>query len=281
MRIESSTSVSTMPQDRRQAANEQLQTVFSEILAQSGRQGYASAEAYDSQNTLAEDIQRGWSDWFSVATDEGAYASQKVDRGELEKSYGEILVRSWNEGGYHDPAGFLQGLSSEELEAVQHVHHLANSIDVGTLTEEGAINLLIPPPAQVDVNRDGLTQVGKAQMIRFPDSLTPPSVVDAWNETTAEMAPRDKMIYQFRMKMPTLVANFQIDENGNFLGRREPGDPEYVNPMANPGYSYVDLTQQYLDSLDYFKNQIPREQYESQTAFWREFQQNLEKHGAR
>ena len=281
MRIESSTSVSTLPQDRRQAANEQLQTIFSEILMQSGRQGYASAEAYDSRNTMPEDIQRGWSDWFSVATGEGAYSSTEIDRADLEKSYGETLVRSWNEGGYHDPVGFLKGLSQEELEAVQHIHHLAQPINVGALTEEGAINLLIPPPAQVDVNRDGLTQVGKGQTIRFPDSLTPPSVVAGWNETTADMAPGDKMTYQLRMKMPTLVANFQIDENGNFLGRREPGDPGYVNPRANPNYSYVVLTEQYLDSLEYFQHQMPRARYEAQTAFWQEFQQNLEKHGGK
>ena len=279
MRIEPSTPLHARPQNLR-AAEEQLQSVFSDVLIQSGRSGYASAETRPSQHTLEQDIRQGWSDWFSIANADGDHASRAVDQDRLENSYGEIISRAWTEGGYHAPSGFLQQLNPEELETVQHVHRLADPINTGSLSEEGALNLLIPPPAQVDANRDGVTQVGKGSLLRFPDSLTPPSVVDAWNEATADMDFREKSHYQFRMMLPTLIANMQTDAQGNYVGRREPGSAGYVNPMADPSYSYIGLSQQYLDSLDYFKHQMPPEQYESQTAFWTEFQQSLKDHGA-
>ncbi|RCS54501.1 hypothetical protein DTL42_05005 [Bremerella cremea] len=279
MQVESATAPSLTRQQRREATGEQVQNLFNEILTQAGQAGYASAEAYDSENTVETDIQQTWDDWFSVS-DTGNHP-EGVHSEELKTGYGQILVRAYEEGGYADPKGFLNSLSDEDMEIVQHVNRLAGPIDTNAITEEGALNLLVPQPAQVDANNDGLTQVGAANLIRFPDSRTPDAVVDAWNETTADMSPRDKMMYQLQMKLSVMTANIIVDDYGQFVRQREPGDPDWVNPMAAKDFSYQDLAQQFLDYLDYFKNQIPKDKYEKDTAFWTDFKQTLAEHGAK
>lgn len=255
-----------------------LQSLFSEILIQNGRPGYASAEAIESEQPLGKEVQSAWSSWFGVET-RGRYATDS-DPATLKREYGEILNRSLDEGGYRDPEGFLQSLSAEELEVVQVIHRLADPIDLARLDEEGMLNLLLPPPAQIDLNFDGLTRVGLGNMIRFPDSRTPPAVVEAWNEATANLEPREKMTFQLQMKLPTLLANFVLNDDGSFSHARQPGDPDFVNPMASPGYSYLDLTDRQLESLEDFKYQMSPERYESQTAFWGALRQALASHGA-
>ncbi|PQO29737.1 hypothetical protein DTL21_27265 [Bremerella cremea] len=278
MQVESATTPTLTRQQRRDAAGEEVQNLFNEILTQAGQSGYASAEAYESENSVETDIQQTWDDWFTVSN-AGNYPDG-VSSQDLKTGYGQILVRAYNEGGYLDPKGFLSGLSDEDLEIIQHVSRLVDPINPNAITDEGALNLLIPMPAQVDANNDGLTQVGKGNSIRFPDSRTPEAVVNAWNETTADMPPAEKMMYELRMKLSVITANIIVDDNGQFVRQREPGDADWVNPMAADNYSYQDLAQQYLDYLDYFKNQIPPDQYEKDTAFWTDFKQTLAKHGA-
>lgn len=279
MQVESATTPTLTRQQRRDAAGEEVQNLFNEILTQAGQSGYASAEAYESENSVETDIQQTWDDWFTVSN-VGNYPDG-VSSQDLNTGYGQILVRAYNEGGYLDPKGFLSGLSEEDLEIIQHVSRLVDPINPNAITDEGALNLLIPMPAQVDANNDGLTQVGKGNSIRFPDSRTPEAVVNAWNETTADMPPAEKMMYELRMKLSVITANIIVDDNGQFVRQREPGDADWVNPMATDNYSYQDLAQQYLDYLDYFKNQIPPDQYEKDTAFWTDFKQTLAKHGAK
>lgn len=279
MRIETHTSTPLTRLQKQDAAGEQLQNLFNEILTSAGRPGYASAEAYESENSIQDDIQQDWNDWFSVANT-GNYPDD-VDASSLPSDYGNLLVRSYNEGGYVDPQGFLKNLTKDELATVQHVNRLADPINVDELTPEAALNLLIPRPAQIDLNYDGLTQVGKGYMIRFPDSRTPEAVVNAWKETTADMDPMERSFYELQMKLPTLLANIQVDDQGRYVSHTEPGDPNWVNPQADSNYSYTELTEQMLDYLDYFQHQIPKQQYEQQRAFYSALQQSLLAHGAR
>lgn len=280
MRVETATAT-TPPtrQDRQDAAGEQLQNLFTEILLESGKSGYASAEAFESENAVEEDIQQTWDDWYTLAA--GTDHPDGVDPAQLKADYGQILVRAYEEGGYVDPQGFLNNLSEADLATVQHVARLVDPIKPDSLTPEGALNLLIPRPAQVDYDHNGITQVGKGNLMRFPDSNTPAEVVAAWEETTADMSFKDKMIHEFHMLVPILFANMEFDSDGNFVRQREPGDADWVNPMASGDYSYQKVADDYLEYLEYFKYQIPKDQYEEGIAFWTEFQENLQSHGAR
>ncbi|MGV3485425.1 MAG: hypothetical protein ACO1RT_13485 [Planctomycetaceae bacterium] len=278
MRIDSSTATSSPVRDARAVAGQRLQVVFSEVLEQAGQTGYASADAYQSPNSLQQDIEHGWANWFAAASNDGAYATD--DRTAIEQGYGQILVRSWQEGGYRDPRQFLRSLSRDELKTVQHVFRLAEPIAVDSLSEEGALNLLIPPPAQVDANRDGLTHVGAASMMRFPDSQTPANVVAAWDAATAGMDRREKMTYAFRMKASTQLANLAVSDRQAGAAQAPHSRPGFVDPMTQPNFSYGDLAQRTLDSLERFKYQTPPEQYSRQSEFWTKFRDSLRALGA-
>ncbi|MCC9604638.1 hypothetical protein LOC68_27025 [Blastopirellula sp. JC732] len=278
MQIDATSAAGATTAAKPASANEQLQSLFSEILEQTGRTGYASADDYSSDLTLAEDVRSSWENWFSPAK-AASYAAD-YDPAQLKQDYGDLLVRALSEGGYEDPQNFLKSLSQSELATIQHVQRLADPIRVDGLNEEGALNLLIPPPAQVDLNFDGLTQTGLGLGIRFPDSRTPKNVADAWEEATADLSPQEKMHRELQMKLPVLFANMVIDDQGSFVRQREPGDVDWVNPMASGDYSYVDYTQQNLDYLQAYRYQMSPEQYEQGMQFWSTFQQLLKVQGA-
>ncbi|WP_339730550.1 hypothetical protein [uncultured Gimesia sp.] len=283
MKIDSlgSSSLLTQSQQKREQEHD-VQNIFSAMLAQAGRQGYASAEApdqvSDDQQSLTEGLQRTWDSWFTGELN-GRY-SQVSNSKELKQSFGEIIVRAHEEGGYVDPQSFLQNLSQDELAVIQKVQSLASPIQVGSLTEEGALNLLLPPAAQVDLNHDGITRSGVAKGLRFPSSNTPAAVVKAWEETTEGMSFGEKAVAELQMMLPLLTANLVVDDNGKFVRQYEPGDPEFRNPLAASDYSYVTVTKNRLDALEFMKNEIPPDRYENQKSFWNKFQQSLIDHGA-
>lgn len=280
MRIESSSTggsllAPTVPSNH----DHHVQAVFSDVLEAVGRAGYASAQEVKENAPLSETITAAWNHWFTTERT-GRYA-QTENAQQLRQEYGELLVQAHESGGYAAPKDFLQSLDDDQLEVVQKVHHLADLIGVASLTEEGALNLLLPPAAQVDLNHDGITQSGAANGLRFPDSNTPLEVVQAWEEATAGMTFGERMTHEFRMVAPTLLSNIVLDENGAYSHHYEPGDPEWRNPRAKPGYSYVQATQDMLDHLEFIKPKISRQQYEEQTAFWSKFQGLLEEYGAK
>ncbi len=260
------------------ARDHQVQSVFSQVLAEVGRQGYQSAAPADSEVPLGEQISSAWSDWFDFALTSSHRAAEAPQ--ELKESFGNILQQAYHDGGYADPKAFLKSLSEDQLETVRQVHWLADEIDVDGLSEEGALNLLIPRSAQVDLNQDGLTQSGAAYGIQFPDSNTPKPVVQAWEEATQDMEWRDRAFYGLQMRLPGMMANYFFDENGGYLSHFEPGDPEYRNPMAAEDYSYVDSVQTHLDYLETFKNQLDPEKFQRDTAFFQKLKDALIDAGA-
>jgi hypothetical protein len=263
----------------RQQRNHQVQNVFSAVLEEVGREGYASAEALTDEQPMTEQIVTSWSDWFDGERRDGRFA-QATEAESLKRTYGNILARAYEKGGYAEPQGFLARLSEEELAVVQRVHSLADEIQVESLSDEGAMNLLLPSAAQVDLNHDGLTRSGRAYGIRFPDSSTPPKVVSAWEQVTAGMHWSERINYEIQMLMPLLTANLVSDESGQFLYAREPGDPDFVNPLASADYSYVQATQDRLDYLNDFRARISSDRYDRDTDFWTSFQQQLIENGA-
>jgi hypothetical protein len=289
--LDSQLSSSKASDERIQQAH-QLQNTFTAVLAQFGREGYTSATPVAADTPLDATIDASWSEWFDhcgrsayrdlPATNTPPASGQKrlAPAEKLMQDYGQILLDAYNEGGYVNATAFLQTLTSDQLDTVQTIHRLANPIDVAQLQEEGAINLLIPPAAQVDFNGDGLTQVGIGQMIRFPDSSTSTEVRDAWEEATADLSPMERSHYAMQMKLPTLTANIHADSNGRFLHRAQPGDADWTNPMASATYSFLGAVQDRLDYLDTFKNQIPADQYLRDQQFWSKFGSQLKMRGA-
>lgn len=247
-----------------------LQTVFSAVLREVGRDGYASVETSADESELEGRIGTSWEAWFEqvsntrytfVAGAESPSVREGKTAEDLKRDYKAILSRAYREGGYQVPLAFLQNLSPEELKTVQQVQHLADSIQPTGLSEEAALNLLIPPAAQVDSNADGFTSVGRAQTVRFPDSRTPAKVRDAWEEATASLIEGDKLMYVLQIARIGLITETEND---------------YPTPAVSVD-SFEQKANQWLEYLDYFKAQIPLEQYERDHRFWTEFRTALQR----
>ena len=256
------------------------QSVFTAVLESFSRQGYASADELPADTALSEDtVRQAWDDWFSAASLNQSF--EKLSRQDMRQQYGDLLVRAYSEGAYAAPQQFLSSLSSEELEVVQHANRLVDPIDVDSLTEEGALNLLLPQSAKVDLNHDGLNQTGIAMGMQFPNSDTPAEVVAAWDEATAGMDFGERMLYEMHMMLPLLTSNIVTDDNGQFVRMIEPGDPDFTNPMANGNYSYRQAAKEALGGVEFAKQWMTREQYEQQREFWTNFGQLLDAHDAK
>ncbi len=254
------------------------------MLKQAGREGFASAEPLADEKDLPEQIGESWHEWFQANTSRYTFqagadnpsvqAGKSAD--DLRQDYQAILLDAYSSGGYATPEQYVRSLSEEQLRTVQQVHHLADPINASMLSTEASLNLLLPPAAQVDANRDGLTAVGAGMMIGFPNSNTPKNVRDAWESATADMPEQDRMTYQLQMMMPLITANLKVDSQGQFVRSVQPGDADWVNPMNSADYSYKRAADEWLAYLDRFKYQMSIEQYTKDKSFWTSFRDQLQ-----
>jgi len=105
----------------------------------------------------------------------------------------------------------LSELTADELKLVQNSVGLAERIDVDSLSNEAAINLFAQPDktGMVDLNNDGLVEIGAGKMMTFPPVNAPESVQRAWDDATEGMSEQDKMVMQLHMH--TMIYGIQIE----------------------------------------------------------------------
>ncbi len=266
------------------SGEENLQDVFSAVLEQVGRKGFDSSRESAPTNVSESAVIGSFKNWFD-GIEHTRYSfrygadSPSVRKGknahDLKEDFGGILSNAFQKGGYAHPQTFLRTLDNEQLATLQQIHHLADPIEVTSLSEEASLNLLLPPDAQVDANRDGLTAVGAAFTFRFPDSNTPGRVRDAWLESVEGLDEADRMLYSLQMSFPLISANLHFDADGNYSHSSYPGDADWTNPMANSDFDYATHASDWLRYLEDFKNQIPPDQYKRDQNFWSTFRQHL------
>jgi hypothetical protein len=267
-----------------------LRSVFSDLLRQAGQEGWQSApqalretgSAAHSETVTAVaavDAVASWDRWLGAHADRYSFTtsgspSVRPDKGleDLRQDYGRILQSAQAAGAYAQPQAYLRTLSQEDLRTVQQVHARADAIDPAQLSHEGALNLLLPPDAMVDLDRDGVTEVGGTKVILFPSSTTPPEVCAAWNAATANLSPEEVLVRQLQMGSgPQTQANTRFDSQGRVVDIINPGDPGWVNPFSDPSYTYKDFAKEQLALLDKFKGLMPADQVKRDEAFWRSF----------
>lgn len=262
----------------------QVEDFYATLLGGFDKEGFASAMPVPEESLNEQSVQTTWNDWFDQLgiksyTFQAGSGSPSVRKDktsdDLRQDYGNILVDAYQKGGYASPQQYLRSLDQDQLSAIQQVHHLADPIDPQQLSPEAALNLILPPPAQVDENNDGLTAVGAAYTLRFPSSDTPSDVRDAWDAATADLSEEDKMLYTLQMSMPLITANLHFDQDGGFIRASQPGDSDWVNPMAAKNFSYKQFANEWLQYLKDFGSQMNPEQVHRDQKFWTSFRDNL------
>ncbi len=182
-------------------------------------------------------IEDGLDAWMAKRRDTAGVSQDFLARiNESLDAYRDVLKKADAQGGFEDPQAFLQGLNAQELRAIQHMHNLADPIDVDSLTEEGALNLLLPQTMARDLDGNGLTSVGAAQMMIFPPTNAPQSVKDAWQAAMADVEPGMRMTMELKMWMAA----------GGALAAAGPQGGARVD-YERPDFDYVAALQRAID----------------------------------
>lgn len=178
---------------------------------------------------------------------------------ESQATYAAVLNKAYSANGIGNARQFLATLSALEMDAVRQNHCLAEPIDTASLSEEGAANLLLPEGYSVDLNHDGIDEVGAARTMHFPPRDAPAEFREAWFQATAGMDEGSMMTYG--LMMHDSIYGLQIDGHSQ-------GSPYAVNDMD----SYRQIVTNYLASLEAFKGFLADGQYERDKAFFTRLQ---------
>lgn len=178
---------------------------------------------------------------------------------ESQAVYAAVLNKAYGAGGIDNARQFLATLSALEMDAVRQNHSLAEPIDTASLSEEGAANLLLPEGYSVDLNRDGIDEVGAARTMHFPPRDAPAEFREAWFQATAGMDEGSMMTYG--LMMHDAVYGMQIDGQSQ-------GSPYAVDSLD----SYRRIISDYLASLEANKGFLADGQYERDKDFFSRLQ---------
>lgn len=176
---------------------------------------------------------------------------------ETSERFALLLAEAYRTGALEAPVAFLASLSNSDLEVIRRVQSLADPIDVGALSIEGAYNLLLPGGYKVDFNRDGLSEVGCAKTCFFPPVDAPETFRTAWVRATDGMGEQDAMVYSISLwgaLHPVVSANpdFSLSET----------------VRTDLLSTYRRLIQERLDSNEAYRALLARGQYERDKMFF-------------
>jgi predicted transcriptional regulator len=96
--------------------------------------------------------------------------------------------------GFSNAKEFLQTLSQSELQTLQKYSGLAESVDVKSLSSEGAYNLLLHDNEQYDFNGDGVAEVGIGKHILPVPTTMPADVRDAYISAMNALSDKEKLM---------------------------------------------------------------------------------------
>jgi hypothetical protein len=180
---------------------------------------------------------------------------------EDQREYATILYEAYTDDGITKPREFLQSLSASELDVVRRIRCLADTINPCTLSDEGATNLLLPEGYSVDLNHDGIDEVGAGKTLHFPPRDAPAAFTEAWFEATKDMEFGD-----YATTSMTFLCAFH-----------PPGETGSVAALpSNRLESYQTVVDNYLSMLENCGGMLPEGQYERDYPFFTRLKDFLE-----
>lgn len=179
----------------------------------------------------------------------------------------DILARATAANAADAPKSFLGTLSAADMEILRKVHSLAEPIDIPSLSNEGAANLLVQPGSAEDLDNNGLTSIGAGNTFTFPPRNAPESFKAAWEATTAGMSFAD---IPTQMIFAVGLANIRVDDRTGAVRTLSPDDPEWRNPYADPAYDYRGAVNNIMGGLEdgFKRGLLTREIYTKDMAFY-------------
>lgn len=175
---------------------------------------------------------------------------ETINGSNVSETFAEILNKKRESN--TDAKDFLTKLDSKELYELQKSNHLADKINVQTLSEEGAENLFLAPIDQnktVDLNNDGIVEIGAAKMVIFPPPNASENVKAAWKETCKAMTPEQKKAIEFQFIVEQIEKNTYMKSDGTW-GVHYPNDGGWVNIFGSSDAAMIDLCNEIISRID-------------------------------
>jgi len=137
----------------------------------------------------------------------------------------------------------LADMSQGELRLLQKATSLAEPINVSELSQEGAINLLAQPDrtGMVDLNNDGIVEVGVARSISFPPVNAPESVHQAWEKATEGLSEGDKLHMELSLHLSIYGVEIEGQPSKQALSPDQQWSKEGVDKWLATGRAGVEF----------------------------------------
>ncbi len=138
---------------------------------------------------------------------------------------------------------FLNSLSAQELTLIQKANSLADNIYVNDLSTEGAQNLLSQPDGsdRVDLNNDGIVEVGAGRTIQFPPVNAPQHVKDAWLKSIEGMDEGEVMMLQLSLHLSVYGANIEGIPKKTPLSPEQQWSEQGISELFNKLYGSLEF----------------------------------------
>ena len=150
---------------------------------------------------------------------------------------------------------FLSTLSEKDLTVLKKVTKLVD-INMSALTNEGAKNLFVPPGEEVDLNNDGIYEIGEAKTLQFPLPDAPEEVKSAFDN----LSMKERIVIVGQIFVLQMKANAYKDANGKFH-ITHPGEKGYVNIFDKKNFTYTGFANEMLKELEFQKKYMPMDKY--------------------
>lgn len=187
------------------SASPHFSTLFQQ-MAQARSSGSASAEPESSAESLgiaAPEAQKSaFHSWLASRQAQGAGPDYLDNLNQQTEAFEALIDKAYAANAYKDPQAFLKSLSTKELHTLQQVNSLAEPIATGRLSQEGALNLLLPPNQRKDLDKNGFVMVGEAKTWCFPPVDAPAEIKKAWDQAVAESGNSDLTMQGFFLPSP-------------------------------------------------------------------------------
>lgn len=155
---------------------------------------------------------------FALSLDDRQVLSMRGMSAEQQDAVGSLYARARSAVQGGQGKSYLASLDTQSLSLLQQAQSLAAPVNVASLSEEGAENLLLAPTEAVDLDGDGIIQTGAARGLTFPPVNASPALRAAWEKTAAGMDEGDAMTFSLMLAGPTVSVDGSHVKGRDFSG---------------------------------------------------------------
>ena len=139
---------------------------------------------------------------------------------------------------------FLNNLDTHQMQTLKEQKHLAEDININTISDEGAYNLLVHTYENLDYNNDGQTDVGEAQILKMLPEDAPhefrQNIIAAFEKMKENGATEEDMMLAEIGTLADAAFNKDFQENYH-------KDPKLVALLKEHGVYSVNMAQPNYD----------------------------------